>query len=69
MATCIDTSSTSAALSKCNVGLQTSNDYFAFARINDEVYLVQGKYILVSLFYSLKSFSFAQFHVRPHYQR
>ena len=47
MATC--TSPSIDALSKSNMGLvdpHTSDGYFAFARINDEVYLVQGTFSL-----------------------
>ena len=59
MATC--TPSSIDALSKCNtmglVNSHTSDGYFAFARINDEVYLVQGT--LPFLFNSLAYNPFA----------
>lgn len=48
MATC--TSPSIDALSKLehNINSHTSDGYFAFARINNEVYLVQGTYIMNS---------------------
>lgn len=56
MATC--TSSSIDPLSKSNIGLvnsltdtSDSDGYFAFARINDQVYLVQGIYKFVFLFF------------------
>ena len=60
MATC--TSSSIDPLSKSNIGLVSSHTcqcdgYFAFARINGEIYLVQGTYKFVSSFFKFNSYN------------